>query len=319
MPTRFPRPRRRGVQAIVAALAALVLVAGASVGCEPQEDDGTLANGLLILSGEIGGMKLRVLEEGDPGGRAIALPDSTTTWVAAGRTNVLVATLVDGRTFVSGPLGDEDPDWRLVEAVTTADVPPEPPLYFGTWDPQGGAYAQLGTDFTSGGVRVVVTDPALEGATEAALDETQPRPVPPAWIDDDRIVLVAGSADDAATVIVDTTSGDASAGPRGTAVVATSADALVTAAWAGAGQPVTVLATNDWLDGTTGAIRIDPPESGWTPGALALDGPGRRLAILWVDGAKAAGVTVHAAARDWGRAATIDVGDVQAASISWLR
>jgi hypothetical protein len=128
MPTRFPRPRRRGVQSIVAALTALVLVAGASAGCERQKDDGTLANGLLILSGEIGGMKLRVLEEGDPGGRAIALPDSTTTWVAAGRTNVLVAVLVDGRTFVSGPLGDEDPDWRLVEAVTTADVPPEPPL-----------------------------------------------------------------------------------------------------------------------------------------------------------------------------------------------
>lgn len=321
MPRSRSPVRRPRIPWLAAVLLTLVAVATVSAGCESQdEEDGALADGLLVLSGSIGEMRLRVLEDGEAGGRNLALPDPATTWVAAGRTNVLVATTVDGRTFVSGPLGDDDPEWRLVEPVTTADAPPEPPLYFGTWDPPGGAYAQLGTDFTEGGgVRVVVVDPALEGASEAALNQTRAQPVPPAWVDDDRVAVVTGPPDAPETVIVDTPSGGTSPGPDGTLILATSADATTTAAWPGPGRPVSVLPTADWLDGESGAIRIDAPEAGWTPGALALDGPGRRLAILWVDGGTAAGVTVHAGDRDWSRVATITVGDVQAASIAWLR
>src|SRR5262245_27857005 len=179
-----PVDRRTALVAILA-----LTVVAAAAGCEQQTEDAGLTEGLLVLSGDVGSVTLRVREDGGNRGRRIELPDPAASWVAAGRANVLLATLVDGSTYVSDPLDDDDPEWRLVEPVTLNDRPPEPPLFFGTWDPPGGAYAQLGADFSGdGGIRGVVTDPALEQAVEVAVPDVGAVPVPPAWIDDDRVV-----------------------------------------------------------------------------------------------------------------------------------
>ncbi len=303
---------------------ALVLVAVlALVGCEPEQEptDVTLTEGLLVLSGDIGNLRLELRDAESPAGRPIPLPDAATTWVSAGRTNVLLATLIDGRTFVSDPLGADDPEWRSVEALTVDDQPPITPRYYGAWDPPGGAYAQLGGNFAAGdGSRIVVTDPTLLGATENDLGDRTMLPVPPAWIDDDRVVVLGSSGGTPESLIVDTTSGDIRDGPAGAAIVTTSADASTAAVWRGSDAGVEVLGTAAWLAGESAAIGIDAPESGLQPAVIALDGTGGRIAVVWSE-ADGSGprITVHAASREWRRVATIELGDVSAASVAWLR
>ena len=134
-----------------------------------------------MLSGDVGSVRLTVREDDGARSRGIDLPDAATSWVSAGRTNVLLAVLVDGRTYVSDPLGEDDPTWRLVEPVTLTDLPPEPPLFYGTWDPPGDAYAQLGADFSEGGgMRAVVVDPGLDQAVEVPMNQSRPVAAPPA-------------------------------------------------------------------------------------------------------------------------------------------
>jgi len=92
-----PVHRRR----LVAAILALTVVAVTS-GCEQPAEDAAMTDGLLVLSGDVGSVTLRIREDGR--GRRIELPDPATSWVAAGRTNVLLATLVDaeGRIAIPG-------------------------------------------------------------------------------------------------------------------------------------------------------------------------------------------------------------------------
>jgi hypothetical protein len=306
------RVRRRTVAAILC-----LTVVAVAAGCEEPPEDAAMTDGLLVLSGDVGSVTLRVREGGR--GRRIELPDPATSWVAAGRTNVLLATLVDGSTYVSGPLGDEDPEWRLVEPVTLTDLPPEPPLFFGTWDPPGGAYAQLGIELSgTGGMRVVVVDPSLEQAVEVAAGQTAV-PVPPAWIDDDRVVLAA-AGDGAETVLVDSATKESTPGPSGVAYIATSADTSTAAVWAGPGEPVEVLSTEDWLAGTPASVRIDPPGGADALVVMALDAEGERLAVVWTDAENApVGIGVYAAASNWGRVASLELGEAAAATVAWLR
>lgn len=319
----MPVARRAAPRIPLLRLALAVVVALALAGCEPEQepDDVRLTEGLLVLSGQVGNLTLEVRDADDPSGRPVPLPDAATTWVSAGRTNVLLATLIDGRTYVSDPLGGDDPEWRAVDALTVDDAPPITPRYYGAWDPPGGAYVQLGGNFAAGdGSRIVVTDPTLLGATENDLGDRTMLAVPPAWIDDDRVVVLASRDGATDTLIVDSTSGDISAGPGGVRIVTTSADAATTASWRGPDTPVEVLETSAWLAGEAAAVRIDPPAGGLQPAVLALDGTGARLGVVWTeaDGSRPR-ITVHAAAREWGRVASIEPGDVEAASVAWLR
>jgi hypothetical protein len=303
---------------LVAALALTVVAAAA--GCEQPTEDAAMTNGLLVLSGDIGSVTLTVRENDGATSRDIELPDPGTAWVSAGRTNVLLATLIDGTTYVSEPLGEDDPDWRLVEPVTLLDAPPEPPLFFGTWDPPGGAYAQLGADFSEdGGMRAVIVDPGLDQAVEVSASENAV-PVPAAWIDDDRVVLVASADNSGVAIIVDSAAQDWEAGPGSVRMVATSADASMAAVWEGPGQPVAVLSTEAWLAAEPANIRIEAPDGAAGPAVMALDGEGRRLAVVWTDeDGSPVSITVNAADRDWGRVASLDLGDARAATVAWLR
>jgi hypothetical protein len=303
-------------------VAFLALTVGATLAaCEQESEDATLTDGLLVLAGDVGSVRLTVREDDGARSRGIELPDAGTSWVSAGRTNVLLAVLVDGRTYVSDPLGEDDPTWRQVEPVTLTDQPPEPPLFYGTWDPPGGAYAQLGADFTEGGgMRAVVIDPGLDQAVEVPISQTRPVAAPPAWIDDDRMVLISTTSDGTEAVIVDSASQASEPGPTGVQLVATSADAATAAVWRGEGKPVEIQSTSSWLAEEPAGVEIDPPDGAAKPMVLALDANGDRLAVVWGDGeGTPTGITVHAAAREWGRVATLDIGEANAATVAWLR
>ena len=315
------RPSRRRSPPAPLLFAFGLAVAGLLAACDEDPEVAADTRGLLILSGEVGRVELTVRDEADPTGREIDLPDPATSWVTAGRANVLVATLTDGRTFVSDRLtGDEDPDWREVVALGVDEEPVDGPLYFGTWDPPGGAFALIGSDFGDGsGLRVVVVDPALEGGSEATFAGTTAAAAPPAWVDDDRVAVAVTTDDGPGTLIVDTASASSIPGPAGVVSIATSSDATMTAIWRGDG-PVEVLATEAWLAGDSATIRLEPPAGATRPAALALDGTGSRLAIVWLeaDGAPLA-VAVHERTRDWAETTSIDLGSDAAATVAWLR
>ncbi len=205
--------------------------------------------------------------------------------------------------------------------MTLTDQPPEPPLFYGTWDPPGGAYAQLGADFAEGGgMRAVVVDPGLDQAVEVPMSQGRAVAAPPAWIDDDRLVLIAATSEGTEAVIVDSASPGSEPGPTGVQLVATSADAATAAVWRGEGTPVEIQSTTSWLAGEPAGVKIDPPDGAALPMVLALDADGERLAVVWGDDeGTPTGITVHAAAREWARVATLDLGEANAATVAWLR
>jgi hypothetical protein len=315
------RPPLRGHGRVTGLVSGILAASLLLVSCDGEPDASPQTGGLLIVSGELGAVELVVRDSHDPTGRVVELPDPATSWVSAGRANVLMTTLIDGRTFVSDPLDDDvDPGWRPVEAVGVDDRPVEGPLYFGAWDPAGGAFVLLGSDFGEGsGLRIVVVDPALEGASEAAFPDTTAAAAAPTWVDDDRVAVVVASAGGPSTLLVDTATGDAAPGPTDVTLVATSADALMTAVWRGDG-PVEVLATEAWLTGDPATIRLDPPDGASRPGGFALDATGSRLAIVWLDASDAPlAVAVHERARDWSQTTRIGLDGAAVALVAWLR
>lgn len=325
-PTDGPsRPPRLRFTRVASVLLIVALVLGTAA-CDGERADPDATRGLLVLSGEVGAISLAAWD--DPSGepRDIVLPDDASVWVAAGRANVLLVTLVDGRTFVSAPLVDGvDLAWRAVEADRLPVDAAELPRYFGTWDPAGGVFAVLGADFAGDDapgakLQVEVVDPTLIGASVIDVPGLAPRPAPPAWVDGDRVAVVAGPPDAPAIIIVDTPTGDLTAGPTGTRLVVSSADASTVATWSGGDAPVEVRPTDAWLAGDAAIIRIDRPSGAGAPISLALDRPGRRLAIAWAgDDGRPERVAIHAADADWSEVAEIELGPVEVASVAWLR
>ena len=143
---------------------------------------------------------------------------------------------------------------------------------------------------------------------------------PPAWIDDDRLVMIATTNEGTGAVIVDSASPGTEPGPTGVQLVATSADAATAAVWRGEGTPVGIQSTTSWLAGEPAGVEIDPPDGAALPMVLALDANGHRLAVVWGDDeGTPTGITVHAAAQEWARVATLDLGEANAATVAWLR
>ena len=90
--------------------------------------------------------------------------------------------------------------------------------------------------------------------------------------------------------------------------------------WHGSGEPVQIQSTESWLAEQPASIRIDVPDNAAGPAVMALDAEGERLAVVWTDDdGTPVGIAVYAASSNWGRVASLELGEAAAATIAWLR
>ena len=312
-------PRR--VPAALACLAAIAIAAAA--GCTALDGGSADADvgGLLVLAGKPGDATLRSWPAGAKadGDRTVTTADGT-TWVAAGRGDVLVGGLIDGSLRTSDPITtDTTPTWRKVKANGADGDPLEGPFYFPSWDPEGGRFAALSGDLDAD-AHLTLVDPSTNGAFDIDLA----RPVvaaPPAWVGPDLVAISVGDAADPGSVLVDTTTGEARDGPAGGRLLATSADGTVIAVVGGtAGDQIVIRSTEGWLAGDGSSIgSIDAPPDIVAPTALALDADGSRLAVAWLLDGGAVRLAVHERASGWRRVFSTDLKDAKGAVVAWLR
>ena len=254
-------------------------------------------------------------------GIAITLPKGDATWVATGRADVLAVVLANGTTATSDPVHlGKALKWRAIKAVGPTGDAPKGPFYFATWDPDGGRYAMLAGDLSSGeDIRVVLVDPSVGTAFEIPLDRAV-LAAPPVWIADDRLVLVSGDAAAPLTTIVDTTTGELDDGPADARLLAASANGRRIATMAGQGAPVVVRDTDGWLNGDGSSVAsIDPPSGSSTAIGFALDAAGERLVIAWATDDEAVSLAVHDGGSGWRRLARPSIGPARGAVVAWRR
>jgi hypothetical protein len=298
------------------------LLCATSLGaCAEAPPNDAALNGLVALVAASDGTSLTGWSGSSGDGVPIDLPDGQTAWVATGRSDVLAATRADGSTATSARVRLGKPlAWRVVHALDPAGDPPARPGYFATWDPQGGRFAELAGDLTSGGgVQLVLIDPTVSTAFEIPID----RPVvaaPPAWLDGDRLVIVTGDPASPGSTIVDTATGDLLDGPGGSRLLATSADGARIATTAGGSAPIVIHDTAAWLSGDGASLgSIDPPDAKAIAIAFALDATGKRLAVAWAAADGTVSIAVHDGGAGWRRAARPSVGPATGAVVGWLR
>ena len=278
--------------------------------------------GLLVLAGDTSGATLQTwaADAHADEGRDVATPDGT-AWVAAGRADVLVAGLTDGSLQTSDPVdaaGDPDLAWRTVKAAGADGDEVPGPFYFPSWDPEGGRFATLAGDLDAE-PRLTLVDPTTQSGFEIELG----RPViaaPPVWVGPDLVAVVVGTDAAPGSILVDTTTGEATDGPTGARLLASSADGRTVAVAGDEGDPVVIRSTAAWLGDDESSIgSIDPPDGVVTASALALDATGSRLAIVWLGKDGTPRVAVHERDAGWRRVAEPDVRDAQGAVVAWLR
>ena len=114
--------------------------------------------------------------------------------------------------------------------------------------------------------------PSSRTAVERSLDAPVV-PAPPAWVGDERVLVVTGTDDALTSSVIDTASGDAVPGPGGARLVATSGDARIVAV-ARPGRDGGDRPRDLGLAGRAAARRsatIDPPDGALAVTSLALD------------------------------------------------
>jgi hypothetical protein len=318
-PIRSSRPAFRRHALGAALILATTTALGACTG--PKASADVTPAGLIALVGTANKTTLVGWDAtgGDP--IAITLPKGATTWIASGRSDVLAATLTDGKLATSDPVHlGKSLAWRSVKALDpNGDIPPGPD-YFATWDPEGGRFATLAGDLVAGdGITVVLIDPSVGTAFAIPID----RPVvaaPPAWIDGDRLVVVTGDAAAPIATIVDTTTSELKDGPSGARLLATSADGKRVATMAGQNAPVVIRDTAGWLSGDGSQIgSVAPPNGSTTAIAFALDPSGERLVVAWQADDGAVTLAVHDGQAGWRRVATPKIGAAKGAVVAWRR
>jgi hypothetical protein len=280
--------------------------------------------------------------DGDGERRSIPLPDRSVTWLSTSLAGRALATTIDGRAFVSGPLvEDVSPGWRPVPMSGVDGSALTGTLAFGAFAPDGSRAAFLAADFGSGGPFdvVIVPIPPTAATAAAAADPTSvvrvARPAEgaaPSWFGGRVVVLARTAADDVGAFSVDpaTPGSVAEVGPIAAGSTAASSGSLSMAADGG----TLVASTRDgrievhpaeaWLAGastTSAPVGLEPGSDGSRSLAwLALASDGERLAIVRTDadGASVA-VSVHERRNGWrqGRTVALPIG-ADRAVVAWL-
>ncbi len=304
----------RPVRAILAVVLAVVTTA-----CNAESTPTARLDGLLVLAGDSGGGALRGWDaSSDADGTSIATPKGT-TWVNAGRADVLVAVVGDGALRISDPLqAGRKPTWVEPDANDPSGDPADGPFYFPTWDPEGGRFAALSGDLDADAWLTLV-DPSVGSAL--VIDLGGPvAAAPPAWVGDDLVAVLTGTTESPTSSLVDTTTGDVTDGPSGARLLGSAPDGATVAVVGDDGDPVTIRTTEAWLAGDGSSIgSIDPPDDAIGVSSIALDARGRRLAIAWLTDDGVIRVAVHDKAAEWRRVAEPSIGDAAAAMVAWRR
>ena len=294
----------------------LAVVAGA---CTSDQSPAARLDGLLVLAGDSDGGALRGWDgSSEIDGVGIATPRRT-TWVNAGRADVLAAVVGDGELRISDPLqAGRKPTWTEPDADGASGDPAAGPFYFPSWDPEGGRFAALAGDLDAD-PRLTLVDPSVGAALEIDLGGPVAA-APPVWVGDDLVVVLTGTAEAPTSMLVDTTTGEVSDGPRGARLLGSSPDGETIAIVGDDGDPVTIRTTAAWLADDGSAIgSIDPPDDAIGVSSIALDAKGQRLAIAWLTDGGVIRVAVHDRAAEWRRVAEPSLGEAAAAMVAWRR
>ncbi len=299
--------------AAAACLIALALIGG----CEPDGSSGSRLDGLLLLAGDTSHTDLRAWS-GQDADRPIDIPDGT-TWVAAGRVDVLALGLADGTIRISDPIRpDRDPTWTKTEATLASGDAAVGPFAFPVWDPDGGRLAAVAGDFDAE-PHLAVIEPSAGSASEVELG----RPIghaPPTWVGPDLVAMVSGTDDAPTSILVDTSTSGLTAGPSGARLLATSADGTRLAAAEGGTERIVIRSTTAWLDGGAAILAIvDPPPDAVAAISMALDASGDRLAVAWIQRDDAIAVAIYDGTREWARVAGPATSDARGAVVAWFR
>jgi hypothetical protein len=309
-----------------AILALLLLLSGctADAGAPIQP-----AEGLLVLTG--GDPASLVVLAGKKGadrpiGIGLPLAARDTSWISAGAGGVLVGSTAGGDLATSDPVDPHGSavdiaglEWRPVEAKGEAGESIPTPARLATWDPTGRRFVALAGDLAGGGdVTLILVVPGDATMSTIALKRGL-LAVPPAWLDANRVALVAGTPAAPTAIAVDTSTGKVTKGPAGDQRLATSADGSVIATSAGPGSPIVLRSSKGWLadDGTSvGSVEVP---NGFTEAiSIALDAKGQRLAIVWLGADGTSRYDVHDGRDGWRRVLSQPL-DGSTATVAWLR
>jgi hypothetical protein len=303
----------RPLAAASACLLAMTLLGG----CGPDGRSGSRLDGLLLLAGDTSHTDLRAWTRRDAG-RPIDIPDGT-TWVAAGRADVLVLGLADGTIWISDPIrANRGPTWENAMATLATGAEAVGPFAFPVWDLDGGRVAAVAGDFDAD-PRLALIDPSGWTASEIELG----RPVghaPPTWVGPDLVAIVTGTDEAPTSVLVDTVTSAVTAGPSGARLLATSADGTTLAAAEGGTERIVVRSTKAWLDGGGAIIAIvDPPPDAVAAISMALDAGGDRLAVAWVRRDDAVAIAIYDGSAEWAPVTGPAANDAAGAVVAWFR
>jgi hypothetical protein len=309
------RPGRRAA----ATLAVLLLLSACQADAGAAERP---ADGLLVLStDEPGSLDVLATKPDADGAVAIGLPlpAEGASWISAGRGGILVATTSEGHLVTSDPVDPRGSavdvaslEWRRVAAKDESGGSLSPRIWSATWDPSGRRFAAFRGD--RGDYSLLLVDPTEGKLTTIPLDLPLLADAP-VWLDDSRLALLRGRAQNPESSVLDTTDGKITKGPTGELHLASSGDGSVVATSAGPGMPVVLRSSKGWLadDGTSiGSVEV--PEGFSEATELALDATGRRLAIVWARDDGTTECHVHDGADGWRR-----VLSHRASVVAWLR
>jgi hypothetical protein len=260
-------------------------------------------------------------------------------WISTGGSGTVLATTVDGRAFIGGPMAAGALPWRQLVPTALGSDRLAGPLSFGTLSPDGRRAAFVAADFATGRPFELVV---VDTATGTAISIPVPFPAegaPPQWAGNRLVVLTREHGDRPGAVIVDPAGGAITAGPgpidgprpSGTAGwierisgLSIAADGSRVAVAAGLSGPIDVFPTGPWLagrDAPAALMSLDPEKDGSRAFAwLALSPAGDRLAIVRTNLAgDSVSVTIHDSSADWREVRRIPLpADANRAVVAWL-